>query len=193
MLQYFVLETIKGLNVFIYYAVLNYRRSVIRISIELQLLSNPVHRKVRNYHLYIITYECKAFGLMSFFLFYQQDLIVRLTDDTDLYFLYNLVISEEDFQRYSDLIWSFYKIIIHIYCQHSNIWLNMRIFSVIIIICFPSQLKSTTRAFNRLHIIPTEIHRLAWAVHLWTGQRKPTVRDYQNMISYKSFLNVYWL
>lgn len=98
------LETIKGLYVFIYYAVLNYRRSVIRISIELQLLSNPVHRKVRNYHLYIITYECKAFGLMSFCLFYQQDLIVRLTDDTDLYFLYNLVISEEDFQRYSDLI-----------------------------------------------------------------------------------------
>ncbi|XP_051763860.1 spindle assembly abnormal protein 6 homolog isoform X1 [Ctenopharyngodon idella] len=47
------------------------RRSVIRISIELQLSSNPVHRK---------------------------DLVVRLTDDTDLYFLYNLVISEEDFQ-----------------------------------------------------------------------------------------------
>nr|XP_055072842.1 spindle assembly abnormal protein 6 homolog isoform X1 [Misgurnus anguillicaudatus] len=47
------------------------RRSVIRISIELQSTSNPVHRK---------------------------DLVVRLTDDTDLYFLYNLVISEEDFQ-----------------------------------------------------------------------------------------------
>ncbi|TRZ01445.1 hypothetical protein DNTS_023544 [Danionella cerebrum] len=47
------------------------RRSVIRISIELQQASSPVHRK---------------------------DLIVRLTDDTDLYFLYNLVISEEDFQ-----------------------------------------------------------------------------------------------
>uniref|UniRef100_A0A673HS78 Spindle assembly abnormal protein 6 homolog n=1 Tax=Sinocyclocheilus rhinocerous TaxID=307959 RepID=A0A673HS78_9TELE len=47
------------------------RRSFIRISIELQPSSNPVHRK---------------------------DLVVRLTDDTDLYFLYNLVISEEDFQ-----------------------------------------------------------------------------------------------
>ncbi|KAK2906783.1 hypothetical protein QQF64_019376 [Cirrhinus molitorella] len=47
------------------------RRSVIRISIELQPSSNPVHRK---------------------------DLVVRLTDDSDLYFLYNLVISEEDFQ-----------------------------------------------------------------------------------------------
>ncbi|XP_051551431.1 spindle assembly abnormal protein 6 homolog [Myxocyprinus asiaticus] len=47
------------------------RRSVIRISIELQSTSNPVHRR---------------------------DLVVRLTDDTDLYFLYNLVISEEDFQ-----------------------------------------------------------------------------------------------
>uniref|UniRef100_A0A671T1X2 Spindle assembly abnormal protein 6 homolog n=1 Tax=Sinocyclocheilus anshuiensis TaxID=1608454 RepID=A0A671T1X2_9TELE len=47
------------------------RRSFIRISIELQPSSNPVHRK---------------------------DLVVRLTHDTDLYFLYNLVISEEDFQ-----------------------------------------------------------------------------------------------
>uniref|UniRef100_A0A671TAS2 Spindle assembly abnormal protein 6 homolog n=1 Tax=Sinocyclocheilus anshuiensis TaxID=1608454 RepID=A0A671TAS2_9TELE len=47
------------------------RRSVIRISIELQASSNPVHRK---------------------------DLVVRLTDDSDFYFLYNLVISEEDFQ-----------------------------------------------------------------------------------------------
>lgn len=28
-----------------------------------------------------------------------QDLAVRLTDDTDPFFLYNLVISEEDFQR----------------------------------------------------------------------------------------------
>ncbi|KAL7855322.1 hypothetical protein SRHO_G00175120 [Serrasalmus rhombeus] len=47
------------------------RRTFIRVSIELQLTSNPVHRK---------------------------DLVVRLTDDADLYFLYNLVISEEDFQ-----------------------------------------------------------------------------------------------
>ncbi|XP_060797186.1 spindle assembly abnormal protein 6 homolog [Neoarius graeffei] len=47
------------------------RRAVIRVSIELQLISNPIHRR---------------------------DLVVRLTDDADLYFLYNLVISEEDFQ-----------------------------------------------------------------------------------------------
>ncbi|XP_062868948.1 spindle assembly abnormal protein 6 homolog isoform X2 [Trichomycterus rosablanca] len=47
------------------------RRTVIRVSIEHQLISNPIHRK---------------------------DLVVRLTDDADLYFLYNLVISEEDFQ-----------------------------------------------------------------------------------------------
>ncbi|XP_052395149.1 spindle assembly abnormal protein 6 homolog [Carassius gibelio] len=47
------------------------RRTVIRISIELQPSSSPVHRK---------------------------DLVVRLTDDSDFYFLYNLVISEEDFQ-----------------------------------------------------------------------------------------------
>uniref|UniRef100_W5UDD5 Spindle assembly abnormal protein 6 homolog n=1 Tax=Ictalurus punctatus TaxID=7998 RepID=W5UDD5_ICTPU len=47
------------------------RRAVIRVSIELQLVSNPIHRR---------------------------DLVVRLTDDADLYFLYNLVISEEDFQ-----------------------------------------------------------------------------------------------
>uniref|UniRef100_A0A8D0HME9 Spindle assembly abnormal protein 6 homolog n=1 Tax=Sphenodon punctatus TaxID=8508 RepID=A0A8D0HME9_SPHPU len=40
-------------------------------SIELQSTSNPAHRK---------------------------DLVVRLTDDTDPFFLYNLVISEEDFQ-----------------------------------------------------------------------------------------------
>lgn len=63
------LETIKGLNVFIYDAVLNYRRSVIRISIELQLSSNPVHRKVRNYILYIIIYECKEFCWSYDFLF----------------------------------------------------------------------------------------------------------------------------
>lgn len=47
------------------------RRGSVRVSIELQSLSNPVHRK---------------------------DLVIRLTDDTDPFFLYNLVISEEDFQ-----------------------------------------------------------------------------------------------
>ncbi|XP_033289519.1 spindle assembly abnormal protein 6 homolog isoform X2 [Orcinus orca] len=47
------------------------RRVSIRLSIELQSVSNPVHRK---------------------------DLVIRLTDDTDPFFLYNLVISEEDFQ-----------------------------------------------------------------------------------------------
>lgn len=45
------------------------RRVSIRMSIELQSVSNPVHRK---------------------------DLVIRLTDDTDPFFLYNLVISEED-------------------------------------------------------------------------------------------------
>ncbi|KAK3533371.1 hypothetical protein QTP70_019315 [Hemibagrus guttatus] len=50
---------------------LSSRRAVIRVSIELQLISNPIPRR---------------------------DLIVRLTDDADLYFLYNLLISEEDFQ-----------------------------------------------------------------------------------------------
>lgn len=47
------------------------RRVHIRVSVELQSVSNPVHRK---------------------------DLVIRLTDDTDPFFLYNLVISEEDFQ-----------------------------------------------------------------------------------------------
>ncbi|KAM7054076.1 spindle assembly abnormal protein 6 homolog isoform 1-T1 [Molossus nigricans] len=47
------------------------RRVSVRVSIELQSVSNPVHRK---------------------------DLVIRLTDDTDPFFLYNLVISEEDFQ-----------------------------------------------------------------------------------------------
>ncbi|XP_065764101.1 spindle assembly abnormal protein 6 homolog isoform X1 [Muntiacus reevesi] len=47
------------------------RRMSIRLSIELQSVSNPVHRK---------------------------DLVIRLTDDADPFFLYNLVISEEDFQ-----------------------------------------------------------------------------------------------
>ncbi|KAM5293493.1 spindle assembly abnormal protein 6 homolog [Glossophaga mutica] len=47
------------------------RRVSVRVSIELQAVSNPVHRK---------------------------DLVIRLTDDTDPFFLYNLVISEEDFQ-----------------------------------------------------------------------------------------------
>ncbi|KAK2540346.1 hypothetical protein Q9233_001218 [Columba guinea] len=48
------------------------RRLNVRVNIELLSISNPVHKK---------------------------DLAVRLTDDTDPFFLYNLVISEEDFQR----------------------------------------------------------------------------------------------
>ncbi|MGH0158959.1 UNVERIFIED_CONTAM: hypothetical protein FKN15_036652 [Acipenser sinensis] len=47
------------------------RRANIRVSIELKSTSNPVHKR---------------------------DLVVRITDDVDPYFLYNLVISEEDFQ-----------------------------------------------------------------------------------------------
>ncbi|XP_075012502.1 spindle assembly abnormal protein 6 homolog isoform X3 [Calonectris borealis] len=49
------------------------RRLNVRVNIELLSLSNPVHKK---------------------------DLAVRLTDDTDPFFLYNLVISEEDFQKF---------------------------------------------------------------------------------------------
>ncbi|KAJ6658406.1 hypothetical protein lerEdw1_020110 [Lerista edwardsae] len=49
------------------------RRINVRVSIELQSTSNPIHRK---------------------------DLVVRLTEDTDPFFLYNLIISEEDFQRF---------------------------------------------------------------------------------------------
>ncbi|KAM9238407.1 spindle assembly abnormal protein 6 homolog [Leptosomus discolor] len=47
------------------------RRLNVRVNIELLSVSNPIHKK---------------------------DLAVRLTDDTDPFFLYNLVISEEDFQ-----------------------------------------------------------------------------------------------
>ncbi|KAL4634871.1 hypothetical protein GN956_G14383 [Arapaima gigas] len=47
------------------------RRAAVRVSVELQLTTNPVHKR---------------------------DLLVRLTDDADPYFLYNLVISEEDYQ-----------------------------------------------------------------------------------------------
>uniref|UniRef100_A0A8C4S7N3 Spindle assembly abnormal protein 6 homolog n=1 Tax=Erpetoichthys calabaricus TaxID=27687 RepID=A0A8C4S7N3_ERPCA len=47
------------------------RRANIRVCIELQLPKNPIHKK---------------------------DLIVRLTDDIDPFFFYNLIISEEDFQ-----------------------------------------------------------------------------------------------
>ncbi|NXN99901.1 SAS6 protein, partial [Rhinopomastus cyanomelas] len=47
------------------------RRLNVRVNIELLSISNPVHKK---------------------------DLAVRLTDDSDPFFLYNLVISEEDFQ-----------------------------------------------------------------------------------------------
>ncbi|XP_032923412.1 spindle assembly abnormal protein 6 homolog isoform X2 [Catharus ustulatus] len=47
------------------------RRLNVRVTVELLSISNPVHKK---------------------------DLAVRLTDDTDPFFLYNLVISEEDFQ-----------------------------------------------------------------------------------------------
>ncbi|XP_061095155.1 spindle assembly abnormal protein 6 homolog isoform X2 [Conger conger] len=47
------------------------RRTSVRVIIELLLTTSPVHKR---------------------------DLVVRLTDDTDPYFLYNLAISEEDFQ-----------------------------------------------------------------------------------------------
>ncbi|XP_068808371.1 spindle assembly abnormal protein 6 homolog [Struthio camelus] len=47
------------------------RRLNVRVNIELLSISNPIHKK---------------------------DLAVRLTDDTDPFFLYNLVLSEEDFQ-----------------------------------------------------------------------------------------------
>ncbi|KAM6967459.1 spindle assembly abnormal protein 6 homolog [Aplochiton taeniatus] len=47
------------------------RKANVRVSIELQLTTTPVHKR---------------------------DLLVRLTDDTDPYFLYRLAISEEDFQ-----------------------------------------------------------------------------------------------
>uniref|UniRef100_H3AYF9 Spindle assembly abnormal protein 6 homolog n=1 Tax=Latimeria chalumnae TaxID=7897 RepID=H3AYF9_LATCH len=47
------------------------RRTNIRVTIELQSTTNPIHKK---------------------------DLVVRLTDDADPFFLYNLNISEEDFQ-----------------------------------------------------------------------------------------------
>ncbi|KAI1891933.1 hypothetical protein AGOR_G00148810 [Albula goreensis] len=47
------------------------RRTSVRVSIDLLLSTNPVHKR---------------------------DLVVRLTDDADPYFLYNLAISEEDFQ-----------------------------------------------------------------------------------------------
>ncbi|XP_013863508.1 spindle assembly abnormal protein 6 homolog [Austrofundulus limnaeus] len=47
------------------------RRANIRVTIELQLTTSPVHKR---------------------------DLLVRLTDDIDPYFLFNLSISEEDFQ-----------------------------------------------------------------------------------------------
>lgn len=51
----------------------------------LQDLNNPVGLFV----VFKMLFICLSF----------QDLAVRLTDDTDPFFLYNLVISEEDFQR----------------------------------------------------------------------------------------------
>lgn len=80
----------------------------------------------------------------------------------------------------------FYRILVHIYL---NILLRCAVFNVIINIRFPSQFKGTTRAFNRLHIILTKIYRLAWAVYLWTGQRKPTVRDYLDINTFISPVN----
>ncbi|CAJ0965140.1 unnamed protein product [Ranitomeya imitator] len=47
------------------------RRQTVRVCIEQHTASSPVHKK---------------------------DLVVRMTDDTDPFFLYNLVISEDDFQ-----------------------------------------------------------------------------------------------
>ena len=37
------------------------------------------------------------------FLFDLQELVVRLTDERDLFFLYTLRIGEEDFQRYVEI------------------------------------------------------------------------------------------
>ncbi|KAM5194170.1 spindle assembly abnormal protein 6 homolog isoform 2-T2 [Mantella aurantiaca] len=49
------------------------RRTSVRLTVETHSLTNPVHKK---------------------------DLIVRLSDDTDPFFLYNLILGEEDFLRF---------------------------------------------------------------------------------------------
>ncbi|XP_068946635.1 spindle assembly abnormal protein 6 homolog isoform X2 [Petaurus breviceps papuanus] len=69
------------------------RRINVRVSIELQAVSNPVHRK---------------------------DLVIQLTDDADPFFLYNLVISEEDFQRFLLQLVSTTAIL-----DHSPVFLNV--------------------------------------------------------------------
>ncbi|XP_068449373.1 spindle assembly abnormal protein 6 homolog [Clinocottus analis] len=61
----------KGLQVYVRCKDCEERKANICVSIELQLTNSPVHKR---------------------------DLLVRLTDDTDPYFLFNLSISEEDFQ-----------------------------------------------------------------------------------------------
>lgn len=87
------------------------------------------------------------------------------------------------------IVISFYVILVPIYL---NILLRCVVFGVIINVRFPSQFKGTTRAFNRLHIVPTKIYRLAWAVHLWAGQRKPSVRVYLDIIAFMSPVLVVW-
>ena len=49
------------------------RREHVHLKMELQTLSSPLHKK---------------------------ELVVRLTDERDLFFLYTLRLGEEDFQRY---------------------------------------------------------------------------------------------
>ncbi|KAK5869387.1 hypothetical protein PBY51_024110 [Eleginops maclovinus] len=61
----------KGLQVNVRCRDCEERKANIRVTIELQLTNSPVHKR---------------------------DLLVRLTDDLDPYFLFNLSISEEDFQ-----------------------------------------------------------------------------------------------
>ncbi|KAG8003223.1 Spindle assembly abnormal protein 6-like protein [Nibea albiflora] len=56
------------------------RKANVRVTIELQMTTSPVHKR---------------------------DLLVKLTDDQDPYFLFNLSISEEDFQRF----------LLHLSCQ----------------------------------------------------------------------------
>lgn len=63
-----------------------------------------LHRSFQRFMSYVIWYYCSNSREIHFLIFeinilFLQDLVVRLTEDSDPFFLYNLVISEEDFQR----------------------------------------------------------------------------------------------
>ena len=71
------------------------RKVLINVTVEINTTSSPVHKTVSVLPLEILQL---SFYLFSCATHVFQELVVRLTDESDLFFLFTLNISEEDFQ-----------------------------------------------------------------------------------------------